>query len=224
MEIHQLRHFLAVAELRNFTRAAQQCYISQPSLSQQIIKLERELGQPLFQRRRRDVRLTAAGRAPLPTAEAILGAVEEVKSLIEAATDPEQGTVTIGAIPTVAPYLLPPLLHQFALAHPRAEIALVEHLTEHTLRGCLEGELDVGVVALPVTEKRLEVEPLFSEELLLALPPKHRLSRKRQITLEDLSAEPFVVLDEMHCLGKQIIRFCDARAVRCRCAAAVLSC
>jgi LysR family hydrogen peroxide-inducible transcriptional activator len=220
MELHQLRYFLAVAELRSFTRAAQQCFVAQPSLSQQIIKLERELGQPLFQRRRRDVRLTVAGKALLPQAEAILGALEEVKPLIEAATDPEHGTVTVGAIPTVAPYLLPPLLHQFALAHPSAEIAVVEHLTEFTLRGCLEGELDVGVVALPVAEKRLEVEPLFTEELLLALPPRHRLGRKRQIAVEDLSAEPFVLLNEMHCLGKQILNFCERQGcplpVRCR--------
>src|SRR5262245_5418043 len=145
MELHQLRYFAAVADWKSFTRAAEHCFVSQPSLSQQIIKLERELGRPLFERLGRQVRLTEAGRALYAQAVASLGAVDEVKQRLVAATDGDHGTVTVGAIPTVAPYLLPPLLQRFATTHPRAEVAVVEHLTEFTLKGCLEGELDVGV-------------------------------------------------------------------------------
>jgi LysR family transcriptional regulator, hydrogen peroxide-inducible genes activator len=220
MELHQLRYFTAVADLKSFTRAARHCLVSQPSLSQQIIKLEHELGQPLFERLGRTVQITEAGRSLYAQALSILGAVAEVKQRIKAATDSEHGAVTVGAIPTVAPYLLPPLLQRFAARHPNAEIAVVEHLTEFVLKGCLEGELDVGVVALPVANEMLHVEPLFTEELLLALPPKHPLVRKRRVTLEDVGGEPFVLLDEMHCLGEHVLSFCKQRdclpAVRCR--------
>jgi LysR family hydrogen peroxide-inducible transcriptional activator len=220
MELHQLRYFAAVADYQSFTRAAAHCLVSQPSLSQQIIKLERELGRPLFERLGRTVRLTEAGRALYGQAVAILGAVAEVKQRIEAATDAAHGTVTVGAIPTVAPYLLPPVLQRFTALHPGAEVAVVEHLTAFVLRGCLEGELDVGVVALPVAEELLQVEPLFTEELLLALPPRHRLERKRRVTLQDVSGEPFVLLNEMHCLGEHVLSFCKQQeclpAVSCR--------
>jgi LysR family hydrogen peroxide-inducible transcriptional activator len=212
MELHQLKYFAAVADHKGFTRAAEHCHVSQPSLSQQIINLEKELGQRLFERLGRQVRLTDAGRALYAQAVAILGAVDEVKHRIKAATDAQHGTVTVGAIPTVAPYLLPPLLERFAATHPHAEVAVVEHLTEFIVKGCLDGELDVGVVALPVAEDRLRVEPLLTEELLLALPPRHRLLRRRQITLEDVGGEPFVLLNEMHCLGEQILSFCKQQA------------
>jgi len=128
--------------------------------------------------------------------------------------------VSIGAIPTVAPYLLPPLLRQFAKRFPYSEVAVHEDLTEHTVKGCLEGDLDVGVVALPIGADLLHVEPLFREELMLAMPPGHHFTRKRRITMEDVGAEPFILLDEIHCLGEQIISFCTQNdchpLVQCR--------
>src|SRR5271154_132172 len=171
MELHQLRYVVSVADLGSFTRAAEKCLVAQPSLSQQIIKLERELRQPLFERLGRSVRLTEAGRALYAQAVTVLGSVDEIRNRVTAATDPSVGTVNVGAIPTVAPYLLPPLLKSFSERFLRATVALHENFTEFTVRGCLEGELDIGVIASPIDHDLLASEALFTEELLLALPP-----------------------------------------------------
>jgi LysR family hydrogen peroxide-inducible transcriptional activator len=218
MELHQLQYFVKVAELGSFTRAAEQCLVSQPSLSQQIIKLEKELGQPLFERLGRKVLLTDAGRALHQQARQILGAVEEARHLCEGASG--HGKVVVGAIPTVAPYLLPPLLKRFAQEFPAAEVVVREDVTERTVEGCLAGELDVALLALPVADQMLEVQPLFEEELFLALPRGHRLARKKRVTVDDLRTEPFILLNEAHCLGGQMVSFCRNNgfqpAMRCR--------
>lgn len=220
MELHQLRYFRAVADLGSFSRAAEKCFVAQPSLSQQVIKLERELGRPLFDRLGRRVQLTEAGRALYAQAATILAAVDEIRERVTAATEPGRGTVVVGAIPTVAPYLLPPVLEGFARRFPRAAVDLQEDLTDATTRGCLAGELDLGVIAGPAADPNLESEALFTEELRLALPPGHRLGRKRLVRFADLVAEPFVLLNEMHCLGEQVLGFCTQQGcspiVRCR--------
>ena len=208
MELHQLRYFVAVADLGNFTRAAERCLVAQPSLSQQIIKLETELGQPLFDRLGRSVRLTDAGQALYPRAVSILASVDDAKRCVTGNGDAETGCLAVGAIPTVAPYLLPPLLKQFLKRFPAADVTVHENLTAHTIRGCVEGDLDLGILALPVDDERLHVEPLFTEELLVAVAADHPLARKRRITMQDLSTEPFILLSETHCLGEQIVSFC----------------
>jgi LysR family hydrogen peroxide-inducible transcriptional activator len=209
MELHQLRYFVAVADLESFTRAAERCLIAQPSLSQQIIKLEKELGQPLFERLGRCVRLTEAGRTLYEQAVPILAAVAEAKRRVADASTEPGGTVSVGAIPTIAPYLLPPLVCEFRRRFPLASVVINEDLTEHTLENCLRGELDVGVLAFPVTEPQLHAEPLFEEELLLALPAEHSLATKAEVTAQDLNGEAFILLSEMHCLGQQIVSFCN---------------
>ncbi|HEV8058336.1 MAG TPA: LysR family transcriptional regulator [Gemmataceae bacterium] len=213
MELHQLRYFAAVADLGSFTKAARRCLVAQPSLSQQIIKLEKELGQPLFERLGHTVRLTDAGLMLHDQAVAILASVEEAKNRVSEAHQ-EGGTITVGAIPTVAPYFLPPLICEFKRTAPEASVVIHEDLTEHTVEHCLRGELDVGVLALPVADQRLHVEKLLEEELLLALPAKHHLVKKRQVSVDDLNGEPFILLSEMHCLGQQILAFCNRKACR----------
>jgi LysR family transcriptional regulator, hydrogen peroxide-inducible genes activator len=213
MELHQLRYFTAVADLGSFTKAAQRCLVAQPSLSQQIIKLEKELGQPLFERLGRMIRLTDAGHMLHDQAVAILASVEEAKNRVSESFQ-EGGTVTVGAIPTVAPYLLPPIVCAFKKEIPEASVVIHEDLTEHTLERCLRGELDVGVLALPLNDQRLHVAKLLEEELLLALPVDHHLVKKRQISIDDLNGEPFILLSEMHCLGQQILAFCNRQACR----------
>jgi len=208
MELHQLRYFVEVAKLLSFTRAAGKCHVSQPSLSQQIIKLERELGQPLFERLGRNVRMTDAGLALYARAESILASVDEIRDRVKASADPHRGRVNVGAIPTVAPYLLPPLLRDFSKRYPLATVALDENLTDLVVRGCLEGNLDVGVIASSVANDLLRSEILLTEELLLALPPKHAFVTKRSISWDDLTGEPFVLMSELHCLGEQVDRFC----------------
>jgi LysR family transcriptional regulator, hydrogen peroxide-inducible genes activator len=208
MELHQLRYFVEVAKLRSFTRAAEKCYVAQPSLSQQIIKLERELGQPLFERLGRTVRMTDAGRALYAHAVSILSSVDDIKDRVRAATDPHYGMVHVGAIPTIAPYLLPPLLRDFSKRFPQATVSLDEDLTDLILRGCLAGDLDVGIIASPVANDLLHSEVLFTEELLLALPPKHSFLNKSAISWDDLVGEPFILMNELHCLGEQVVGLC----------------
>jgi LysR family hydrogen peroxide-inducible transcriptional activator len=220
MELQQLRYFVAVAELGNFTRAAEKCLVAQPSLSQQIIKLERELGHPLFDRTGRTARLTDAGRQFYHQVSAVLDNLESARRSIAEDGDAGAGRVSVGAIPTVAPYLLPGLLSRFARRFPRAELAVEENLTQPTLRACLEGELDVAVVALPIDDPQLAAQPLLTEPLLLAVPARHPLVRRRRVTMDDVAREPFVLLSETHCLGQQIVSICRQRShqpqVSCR--------
>ncbi|HEV8068550.1 MAG TPA: LysR family transcriptional regulator [Planctomycetaceae bacterium] len=218
MELHQLRYFVAVAQLENFTRAAQKCFVAQPSLSQQIIKLERECGGPLFDRSGRKVRLTDRGRTLFDRAIEILAAVEGAKRALT--EDVDAGQLTVGAIPTIAPYLLPPLLKRFLRDYPKTEVTVSENLTEYTIQACLEGDIDVGVLALPISEDQLAIEPLLTEELLLAMAAGHPLAARRHVSMQDVSLERFVLLSETHCLGRQVVSFCKGQscqpAISCR--------
>jgi LysR family transcriptional regulator, hydrogen peroxide-inducible genes activator len=218
MELHQLRYFVAVAQLENFTRAAQKCFVAQPSLSQQIIKLERECGGPLFDRSGRKVRLTDRGRTLFDRAIEILAAVEGAKRALT--EDVDAGQLTVGAIPTIAPYLLPPLLKRFLRDYPKTEVTVSENLTEYTIQACLEGDVDVGVLALPISEDQLAIEPLLTEELLLAMAAGHPLAARRHVSMQDVSLERFVLLSETHCLGRQVVSFCKGQscqpAISCR--------
>ncbi|HVR75873.1 MAG TPA: LysR substrate-binding domain-containing protein [Planctomycetota bacterium] len=212
MELHQLRYFVAVADAESFTRAAEKCFVTQPSLSQQVIKLEKELGHSLLERLGRRVRLTDPGRAFYEQAVSILGAVDEAKRRLSESGDSGQGTIRVGSIPTVAPYLLPPVLKRFQRAFARAAVVVHEGLTAEIVKGCVAGELDLGVVALPIAEPRLEVEALFTEELLVAMPPGHPFARRRRVTVQDLTGEPFILLSETHCLGEQVVSFCNQQS------------
>jgi LysR family hydrogen peroxide-inducible transcriptional activator len=219
MELHQLRYFVAVAELGNFTRAAERCGVSQPALSQQIIKLELELKRPLFDRSGRKARLTEAGEQLLGGARTVLSDMDALEQQLSRLTDDGDGSLTVGVIPTVAPYLFPALLRRFAAANPRVGVTLQEDPTARVLEGCSAGDLDLGVMARPVTDDRLHAEDLFRDELLVALPAGHPLAAKKALTLADLSSEPFVLLSEAHCLGEQVFAFCRRKdfhpPVRC---------
>lgn len=209
MELHQLRYFVAVAETGSFTRAAEREGVTQPTLSEQILRLESSkhgLGCRLFDRLGRRVVLTDAGRELLHRAQAILAAVREAERAVR--NSGEGGRLRVGAIPTVAPFLLPPVISRFRKHHPTVEFVLTEDLTDRLLAGLLAGELDVALMALPVRDERLHVEKLFTEPLVMALPPKHRLVTKPEIRLADVIDEPFILLDDVHCLGDQVLSFC----------------
>src|SRR5262249_31952158 len=140
MELHQLRYFVAVAQTGNFSRAAERCHVSQPSLSQQILKLEHRLGQPLFNRLGRPAVLTDAGRLLLDRATAILASLDDAERRLLAGDEHQGGRLAIGAIPTIAPYLLPPTLEGFVRACPNVELIIREDVTEHLLAAVVEGE------------------------------------------------------------------------------------
>jgi LysR family hydrogen peroxide-inducible transcriptional activator len=209
MDLGQLRYFSKIVEHRSFTRAAQDCLVSQPALSQQIAKLEKELGQPLFERQGRSIRLTPAGQVLQTRSKKILQLVDDAKCQIT--DDGESGRICISAIPTTAPYLLPSWLKEAGLQFPSASFVINEDTTETLLKRCSNGDVDVGLMALPATAKYLTIEPLFSEELLLALPANHDLAGKTKITSKDIAQEPFVLLGDTHCLVDAIASFCNRK-------------
>lgn len=213
MEMQQLRYVVAVARTGNFSRAAQQCHVSQPSLSQQVQKLEEELGERLFDRRQREAKLTVAGQSFLPHALRILEEVDLARREASEATDLQRGTLTIGVLPTVAPYLLPELLVAFTRKFPGVEVVVQEDMTARLLQLVLAYEVDFAFVSHPIRDERLEVRELFTEELLLALPPKHPLAAQEAVRASDLEGEKLIVMKEGHCLGDQVLGFCERRDI-----------
>ncbi len=214
MELHQLRYVLAVAQAGNFSRAAERCHVSQPSLSQQILKLEEELGERLFDRRRQQSRLTAAGERFLPRAARILDEITEAKREARESHDLVRGEVSVGVLPTIAPYFLPPVVAAFRRKYPGVTVVIHEETTA-VLRKLAAGyEIDFALASLPFSDAQMEVVTLFSEELLLAVPPGHPLARQRKIPAPEVGRHPLVVMKEEHCLGDQVLDFCAKRSLR----------
>lgn len=209
MEMHQFRYVAAVAQTGNFSRAAEQCHVSQPSLSQQIQKLESELGERLFDRRKREARLTPHGEVFLRRALRILEEVDAAKREASDARDLLRGTVNLGVLPTIAPHLLPGVMAEFSRRFPGVEVVVHEDTTAQLIKLALAYEIDLALASEPIREDRLAVQELFSEELLLAIPPRHRLARKREVAPADLEGEKLIVMKEGHCLGDQVLGFCD---------------
>lgn len=209
MDLQQLRNFLKIVEIGTFTGAAGACGLSQPALSQQVARLEVELGCPLFERMGRRVALTEAGEMLRVKAEQIIALVDD--TIKEVKDDGETGRVVVAAIPTIAPYLLPDVLKGFRERFPRARVEVNEEVTESLIRRLQRGEVDVGLLATPVEAPHLELEPLFEEELLLVIPSGHPLDGRESVGLGELKAEPFVMLEEAHCLSGQIRNFCQRR-------------
>jgi LysR family transcriptional regulator, hydrogen peroxide-inducible genes activator len=213
MEMHQLRYVVAVARAGNFSRAAEQCHVSQPSLSQQVQKLEEELGERLFHRMARAAKLTPVGEAFLRRATRILEEVDAAQREAQDARALLHGTLAVGVLPTIAPYVLPDVVSAFARRFPGVELSIQEDTTARVVRMALACEIDVAIASLPLRDERLEVQELFVEELLLALPPGHPLARKRSVSAADLEKEKFIVMKEGHCLGEQVLHFCERRDV-----------
>jgi LysR family transcriptional regulator, hydrogen peroxide-inducible genes activator len=220
MELHQLRYFVAVAETGSFTRAAGRCLVAQPSLSQQIQKLERSLRKPLFDRLGKRIKLTDAGEALLPRARRILDDLEETSRALREDGQAGEGRLHIGVIPTIGPYLLPSVLSRFLRCYPRVKAQLHEEVTANLLSAMHQGELDLALLALPITDTQLQTLPLRCERLLVGLPRRHRLTRKKRIAPCDLVEEPFILLGDMHCLTEQVTAYCQSAFVpriACRC-------
>jgi LysR family transcriptional regulator, hydrogen peroxide-inducible genes activator len=207
MELHQIRYMIGVAEAGNFTRAAERYNIAQPSLSQQIINLEKELGHKLFHRLGRRAVLTEAGTAFLERARRILFEVDDATREIRDNPVLER-KITVGAITTLAPYLMPPLLAVCRERLPNLQVNIREDFRHDLAHAVVEGELDLAIVSLPVKDHRLSIEPLFSDTLLLVLGKTHPLASKKSVTARDLAQETFVMLGTSSSLAEQIQRFC----------------
>lgn len=208
MELHQLRYFLAVARARNFSRAAEQCHVAQPSLSQQIKKLEDELEERLFERTKRDVTLTTAGELFREHAERVLEEVELAREKVREVHGLVRGRVVLGALPTVAPYYLPARLRKFAEKYPGIEVVVHEDTTDRLVAAVLGKEVDLALVSLPVERAGLAAREFFDEPLMVALPCRHPFATRRRVTLDDLDGEPFILMQEGHCLAGQALHFC----------------
>lgn len=210
MNLQDLRYLVAVADHRHFGRAAEACFVSQPTLSTQIKKLERELGVELIERNPRRIMLTSVGESVVERARVVLRETDNIREVARRSTDPEAGSLRIGLFPTLAPYLLPhvvPVLHE---RFPKLELLLVEEKSAVVHQRLREGQLDVGLLALPVHDDHLHCEPLFSEEFVLAVPTDHPLSRvKGSVRTSVLSGDNVLLLEEGHCLRDQALSICQ---------------
>ncbi len=213
MEVHQLRYFCAVARHGTFTRASEVEHVAQPSLSQQILKLEAELGSRLFDRLPRSAKLTVFGKAFLPKAERILRELEEAKTELQEMAGNEKGDVAVGIIPTIAAYLLPKLLRGFAARHPLIAVKIIEDITPTLLQRLHDGTIDMAVAALPIPGSELATEELFEEKFYAVLPTSHRRASSKSISLAELNREPFLLLKEGHCFRDSLIAACHKSKV-----------
>ena len=208
MEFHQLRYFCAVAKSASFTRAAERLGISQPSLSQQIGRLEKNIGAPLFVRLGRTVRLTAYGEALLPSALNIIKEISEIESALANLQEGMRGVLRVGAIPTIMPYMLAPRIHSFCEAFPEVDIQLSERITTRLVEDVQNGQLDMAILSLPIRNPDIVCSELFREPLFLAVAASHPLTSKSAISLKDLGAERMLLLREGHCFRENVMTAC----------------
>lgn len=209
MEFHQLRYVCAIADTGSFSRAAERCQIAQPSLSQQVLKLEEDLGTKLFHRLGRSVRLTEAGRAFLPHARSILSQMETARSSVADKCADVHGSVAVGVIPTIAPYLMPRYTTAFAKKYPEAKLRIVEETTPILIESLRDLSIDLAILALPLRHKDLELFPLRTEPLFAVLPKNHPLAATESLALKDLRGESFVMLRDGHCFRDLSIAACS---------------
>jgi LysR family transcriptional regulator, hydrogen peroxide-inducible genes activator len=210
MNLRDLQYLVAVADHRHFGRAAEACYVSQPTLSTQLKKLETELGVELIERNRGAILLTSAGEQIVDRARSVMRETDQIRAIARQANDPESGTVRIGLFPTLAPYLLPHVVPELHSTFPRLELLLAEEKTEVVLSQLRAGALDVAVLALPIADDRFHVESLFTEDFVLAVPSDHPLaSGDGPVSPSVLAGENVLLLEEGHCLRDQALAVCS---------------
>lgn len=214
MEINQLAYLVAIAEEASFSRAAERLGVAQPSISQQVKKLEDELGTPLLDRLPRRVVPTAAGERLLEHARRILAELSDARRRLTDSAETVSGSLTIGAIPTIAPYLLPDLLKRFSSQYPDVQVDVVEDVTARLATMIEHGELDLAILSTLEGGPTVHVETIGHESLQLLLPKNHRLCKRRNVPWSELVDERFLVLQEMHCLSGQVSHMCQRRKVR----------
>jgi len=209
IKLKDLRYLVAVADARHFGRAAERCFVSQPTLSAQLKKLEQYLGVRLIERQPNNVSLTDAGEQVVARARRILEASDEVVALARSHRDPLAGRLRLALLPTIGPYLLPRVSQAIRRAVPRLELRLYEYQTVPMLEKLKAGELDLGILALPVDLDGLEARELFAEPFTVALPEQHRLAGRERLQVADLEGEPLLLLEEGHCLRDQALEVCS---------------
>ncbi|HKJ60958.1 MAG TPA: hydrogen peroxide-inducible genes activator [Hyphomicrobiales bacterium] len=213
LTLRQLRYFDALARQKHFRHAAEHCSVTQPALSTQIQDLERELGVELVERRYKNVQLTAAGEEVARRASRILAEVRDLGEYVKTRMGRLTGALRLGVIPTVAPYLLPPLLPHLRQAYPGLDLHIRETQTHTLIDELIEGALDVLLLALPVEHADVECVPLFEDRFLLAMPADYDAGSQVEATPQLIANDRLLLLEEGHCLRDQALSFCQLRPV-----------
>lgn len=208
MNLRDFQYLVALADHKHFGRAADACFVSQPTLSTQIRKLEEELGVTLVERNPRKLLLTDVGQQIVARARDVLHEVDQIKHIARRDQDPEAGSLRLGIFPTLGPYLLPHVLGTIRARFPRLELLLVEEKSPELVQRLREGKLDAAVLALPVHDDTLHAEFLFEEPFLLAAPDAHPLAGRHALKLADLENQHLLLLEDGHCLRDQALEVC----------------
>ncbi|MFM1895171.1 MAG: hypothetical protein RLZZ385_245 [Pseudomonadota bacterium] len=208
----QLKYLCAVADHRHFSKAAEACHVTQSTLSAGIQELESQLGVTIFERNKKQVLITPVGERLLVQARNLLGEMEDFVAIAQASQDPLTGDLRMGVIPTIGPYLLPPMLPDLRKAYPHLRLYLKEDLSAGLLHKLQQGELDVILVALPYALPDMHVETLFEDEFVLLLPPEHPLQKAKDVRQQDLRGERLLLLEEGHCLRDHALEACKLKA------------
>lgn len=208
MNLRDLKYLVAVAEHRNFRKAAEACFISQPTLSMQLKKLEDYLQIQLIERDNRNVLLTSAGNQIVEKAKVILELEDQIKDTAKNFQNPFEGEIKIGAFPTLAPYYFPKIMPKINKAFPKLKVYLVEEKTEILIEKLERGKIDFAFLATPVDSKKLNHEVVFEEKFLVAVSDKNVLAKKKSVNTHDILSQNLLLLEEGHCLREQALEFC----------------
>jgi LysR family hydrogen peroxide-inducible transcriptional activator len=208
MNLRDLKYLVAVADNRHFGQAAERCFVSQPTLSGQIKKLEEELGVTLFERSKRSVEPTHPGEAIVAQARQVLEQAEALTQLAQSYQDPLVGPLRMGVIPTLSPYLMPLILQPLQKQYPQIKLVLSEEFTDTLLERLGKHEIDAALLATPVKDSAFESMPLFDEPFWLVHPRNHPLSKRKKIIQTDLDNADLLLLAEGHCLAEQAMEVC----------------
>jgi LysR family transcriptional regulator, hydrogen peroxide-inducible genes activator len=209
MNLRDLRYLVTLADERHFGRAAEKCFVSQPTLSAQVRKLEEYLGVPLVERRPKRVTLTEMGEKVVQRARRLLQEADAIVEVAKTERDPLAGQLKLALIPTVGPYLLPHVVRPLRKALPRLKLLLYEYQTGPLLEKLRDGEIDLGILALPVTADGIVEAPLYEEPFTLAVPSTHPLAARDRVRVADLEGENLLLLEDGHCLRDQALEVCS---------------
>jgi len=208
MTIAQLKYLLAVAKHLNFTKASQECHVTQPTLSMQIQKLEDELGVLIFDRNKKPIKITEIGQKIIEQAKTIVNESARINDLVQQEKGYIGGEYKLGIIPTMVSTVLPMFLKSFINKYPEVSIEIIEIPTEQMIEALLEGKLDAGIAATPLEEQKIVEKPLYYEPFVGFIPETHRLFQKKLLEEQDLDVKDILLLDEGHCFRDNILNIC----------------
>jgi LysR family hydrogen peroxide-inducible transcriptional activator len=208
MTLTELRYIVAVAREKHFGRAAEACFVSQPTLSVAIKKLEEELDVKLFERGASEVSVTHLGEAIVRQAQIVIEQAAAIKDLAKRGKDPLAGPLTLGIIYTIGPYLLPELVRHAIEMFPQMPLMLQENFTVKLLEMLRTGELDCAIMAEPFPDSGLAVAPLYDEPFMVAVPKSHPLAKRKAVSAEELKKETMLLLGTGHCFRDQVLEVC----------------